>query len=99
MKISNSNANLVNQTYTNQANSTLNQSQAQTPEKKSGPSGVDSVVNLSASTKDLQKVFQALEVEPSGRAEKVAEIKKKVQQGRYVIEPETIAAKILDEFV
>ena len=93
MKISNSTPNYINQTYTSQTNAAANQNQ------KSQQQTADEVqkdsINLSGKTKDLQKISKALETEPTGRNEYVADIKQRVENNQYNVNAEKVAEKMV----
>lgn len=73
------------------------------PEKNQKPeeAGVknDSVdrVELSSRSKELQKIYEVLKSTPEVRLEKVAELKKRIEEGRYHVESDALAQKILKE--
>ena len=54
-------------------------------------------VDLSNKAKDIQKIKQVLEQTPEVREEKVQELKRQIESGSYVINPDTIADKMLGE--
>ncbi len=91
MKITNANTNLVNQAYTIPVN--RNQNKIPDKEKTDKQTIVDSV-SLSTGTKDLQKVFTAMEVEPKDRNARVAALKNEVIQGQYTVNAEKVASKM-----
>lgn len=92
MKISNSTPNYINQTYTNQANTAAGQNQKSQLSADDVPA--DSI-NLSGRTRDLQKISKALETEPAGREQLVADIKDRVESNQYNINAEQIAEKMV----
>ncbi|MFH2058808.1 MAG: flagellar biosynthesis anti-sigma factor FlgM [Pseudomonadota bacterium] len=92
MKISNTTPNYINQTYTNQTNAAANQNSK--PLKPAEDAQTDSI-NLSSRTRDLQKISKAMETEPVDRQALVADIKLQVENGRYNINAEQVAEKIL----
>ncbi len=102
MKISNSTTNLVNQAY---SNNTSQQSQAAANAKteKGKELNPSSSVDLSSRTKDIQKISQAIENQPVAMSEKVAALKKEVDENHYNIDADKIAEKmvgsLLDEII
>ncbi|MCP3900693.1 MAG: flagellar biosynthesis anti-sigma factor FlgM, partial [Desulfobacteraceae bacterium] len=52
-------------------------------------------VDLSNRTKDIQKISQALDVEPVALSEKVSQLKKEVDENRYNVDANKVADKIL----
>ncbi len=93
MKISSSTQNYINQTYANQANSVAN---TQTPktEKPADEAASDSI-NLSPTTRDLQKISAAMDTEPTDRATLVADLKQQVQANQYTVNAEQVAEKMI----
>ena len=95
MKISNPTPSYINQTYTNQANNAANQNLK--PQKAIDEAANDTLdsINFSNRTKDLQKISKAMETEPQGRKEYVADIKLKVETNQYNINAQTVAEKMV----
>lgn len=60
-----------------------------------GPSG--DRVEFSQRSKDLQKIHETLQATPDSRAAKVAEIRKRIEQGRYQVDGEALAEKMIKE--
>ncbi|MDJ0828506.1 MAG: flagellar biosynthesis anti-sigma factor FlgM [Desulfobacterales bacterium] len=63
--------------------------------RKTANEGV--IVKLSKTSKELQTAIDAANKAPDVRNEKVAQLKSEVQEGRYRIDADKIAAKILDK--
>ncbi len=92
MKISNSTQNYINQTYANQINPAGN-----SPSKQEKPADVlatDSL-NISPTTRDLQKISAAMDTEPTERTTLVADLKQQVQAGQYTVNAEQVAEKMV----
>ena len=94
MKISNSTQNYINQTYANQTNPAAN-----TPSKLEKPAdelaaNTDSL-NISPTTRDLQKISAAMETEPVDRTTLVEDLKQQVQAGQYTVNAEQVAEKMV----
>ena len=92
MKIFNSTQNYINQTYANQTNSA-----ASSPSKLEKPTdelAVDSL-NISQTTRDLQKISAAMDTEPTERTTLVADLKQQVQAGQYTVNAEQVAEKMI----
>ena len=102
MKISNPNTNLVNQAYSNNA-AHQNQAASNAKLEKSKEVSSSANVDLSDRTKDLQKIARAIENEPVAMSEKVAALKKEVNENRYNVDADKIAGKmvgsLLDEII
>ncbi len=94
MKISNTTPNYINQTYSNQADNAANLKSQKTADESTIEPKSDSI-NLSDTTKDLQKISQAMETESPDRAKYVADIKQQVETNQYNINAENVAEKIL----
>jgi len=82
--------------YVNQANSPEKQAVSQEVQNKE--SLVDKV-ELSAESKELKKINDVLEMTPDVRAERVAELKKLVDEGRYQVDSEGVAEKMLNQSI
>ncbi len=54
-------------------------------------------VEISSRSRDLARARQAVESTPDVRADKVAEIKKRIEDGTYSVSPELLAQKLLGE--
>ncbi len=102
MKISNSTTNLVNQAYSNNT-AQQNQAAANTKPEKGKDINPSSNVDLSSRTIDLQKIARAAENQPVAMSEKVAVLKKEVEENRYNIDVDKVAGKmvgsLLDEII
>ena len=97
MKISNSTTNLVNQAYSNNAVH-QNQAAANTKSEKTKEANLSSNsanVDFSNRTKDLQKIFQAMENEPVALSEKVSKLKKEINENQYNFDADKIAGKMV----
>ncbi len=82
----------------------VGQSQSAHPlEKNSKPGEVETKevledrVEFSARSKEMQKIYGVLHSTPDIRAERVAELKDQIEKGRYQVESEALAEKILKE--
>ena len=82
--------------YVNQANPPEKQPASQ--EVKNKDSLVDTV-ELSAQSKEMKKINDVLEMIPDVRAERVAELKKLVEEGRYQVDNEGLAEKMMKESI
>ena len=63
--------------------------------QKTADEGV--IVKLSKTSKDLQIAIDAVNKAPDVRDDKVAQLKSEVEEGRYTIDADKIAAKIIDK--
>lgn len=98
MKITNPNANLINQAYQLPA-SRNNQNQIPPGKEKTDIQTIGDSVSLSTGTQDLQKIFTAAETEPEGRNNRVTELKNKVTQGQYTVNAEKVAERMAGYFL
>jgi negative regulator of flagellin synthesis FlgM len=69
---------------------------SQTVEDKS--SSTDKV-ELSARSKEMQKIHEVLQKTPDIRAERVASLKKQIEEGTYDVKSEAIADKMIKESI
>ncbi|HCY87112.1 MAG TPA: flagellar biosynthesis anti-sigma factor FlgM [Desulfobacteraceae bacterium] len=94
MKISNASQNYINQSYTNATNTgAAGKSGAQ--DKPSEEKVAQDSINLSSTTRDLQKISAASETEPAGRTQMVQDLKDQVQAGQYTVNAEQVAEKMI----
>ena len=82
--------------YVNQSNPQDKPSAAQDVKNKEGL--VDKV-ELSAESKELKKINDVLEMTPDVRADRVAELKKQIQEDRYQVDSEAVAGKMIDQTI
>jgi negative regulator of flagellin synthesis FlgM len=94
MKISNSTQNYINQSYANQA-ATKAAEQAANQEKPAEETVATDSINLSSTTRDLQKISAAAETEPENREQLVADLKQQVQSNQYTVNAEQVAEKMI----
>jgi len=59
----------------------------------------DTVVNLSSASKEAQRIEESIASEQEVREDKVAAIKEKLESGRYQIDHEAVAVKLMDAFM
>ncbi len=52
-------------------------------------------IQLSDTTRDLQKISQAMEAEPADRKNQVSDLKNQVQAGLYNVDAQTVAEKMM----
>ena len=66
---------------------------------KADPQSVRSssdTVEISNRSRELARARQAVDAAPDVRADKVAEIRQRIQDGTYSVSPEALASKLLD---
>jgi negative regulator of flagellin synthesis FlgM len=56
-------------------------------------------VELSAASRDIQKIQEVLENTPDVRAEKVQELKSKIESGQYKVDAREIANKMISDLI
>ncbi|MFO7754050.1 MAG: flagellar biosynthesis anti-sigma factor FlgM [Desulfobacteraceae bacterium] len=98
MKVSNTTPNLVNKTYGNTQNRSVAENSGKV-EKPGEEAGVSDNVSLSDRTKDIRKAEAAMDSPPAERAERVADIKKRVEEGTYKVNAEKVAEKMAGNFL
>ncbi|MCG8637126.1 MAG: flagellar biosynthesis anti-sigma factor FlgM [Desulfobacterales bacterium] len=94
MKISNSTQNYINQSYANQAANQAANKAGNQEKPAEEPVATDSI-NLSSTTRDLQKISAAAETEPENREQLVADLKQQVQANQYTVNAEQVAEKMI----
>lgn len=92
MKIGSSPQNYVNQSYANAAKANTAGSKAK---PAAGEQTAQDSINLSATTRDLQKIAAASETDPQGRAQMVQDLKAQVQANQYTVNAEQVAEKMI----
>jgi negative regulator of flagellin synthesis FlgM len=83
----------------------IQQYQSSGPVKNEGDKSVGSgstavaveKVDLSAKAKDFQRIRQILDQTPDVRQDKVAGLKDRIESGKYVVDSEGVAAKMIGE--
>ena len=73
-------------------------SDEQNVEKKGRPEQ-DTIVNLSPALKEAQIVKQIISSEPDIREDKVSELKQRIDSGKYTIDHDAVADKLVDSFI
>jgi negative regulator of flagellin synthesis FlgM len=66
---------------------------------KADPQGVRSssdTVEISSQARELARARQAVDAAPDVRADKVAQIKQRIEDGTYSVSPELLAQKLLE---
>jgi len=97
MKISIQNPNIVKQTYGGKL-PTPQQISSDKKNQTKGSTNVDNV-NLSSSTRDLQKIEQTMDIEPGGRANRIAALKQEIDGGTYKVDADKVAEKMTGFFL
>ncbi|NWH05763.1 flagellar biosynthesis anti-sigma factor FlgM [Desulfobacter latus] len=92
MKI-NSTQQYINQSYAANNAGTTAKTSANQAQKTEEP--LSDSINLSATTRDLQKISAASAEAPEGRARKVENLKQQVQSDQYTVNAEQIAEKMI----
>lgn len=54
-------------------------------------------VELSARAKEIKKIHEVIQATPEVRAERISALKKWIEEGRYEVESEVLADKIIKE--
>ena len=96
MKISNSTQNYINQTYANQTNPAATPpSKLEKPVAELTIATSSDSLDISPTTRDLQKISAAMDTEPIERTTLVADLKQQVQAGQYTVNAELVAEKMV----
>jgi len=66
--------------------------------ENAGPSAADTV-DLSSSSRDVQKMKEILEQTPPMRLEMIESLKKQIDEGTYQVDARDIADKMLDDLL
>jgi len=82
--------------YVNQANPP---DKSQVPQEIKNQESLVDKVELSAESKEIKKINDVLEMTPEVRADRVAELKKLVQEDRYQVDSEALAEKMIDQSI
>jgi negative regulator of flagellin synthesis FlgM len=61
-------------------------------------SGQDTIVNLSPALKETQLAKEIIASEPDIREDKVSELKQKIDSGKYTIDYNAVADKLVDSY-
>ncbi len=59
----------------------------------------DAIVNLSPALKEAQAIKEIIASEPDVREDKVAELKERIESGKYEIDHQAVADKMVDSFI
>jgi negative regulator of flagellin synthesis FlgM len=62
-------------------------------------SGKDTIVNLSSALKETQLAKEIIASQPDIREDKVSELKQKIESGKYTIDNNAVADKLVDSFI
>jgi negative regulator of flagellin synthesis FlgM len=68
-------------------------------QKVEGSADQDAIVNLSQASKEAQKIKEILASEPDVREDKVADLKERIESGRYTIDHAKVADKLVNELI
>jgi flagellar biosynthesis anti-sigma factor FlgM len=82
--------------YVNQSNPP---DKSQVPQEIKNQETLVDKVELSAESKEIKKINDVLEMTPDVRADRVAELKKLVQEDRYQVDSNALAEKMIDQTI
>lgn len=99
MKVSNLNSENQTIQFLNQASKGAQSEQKIGGEDGSKVSGATDKVEISSQSRDLKKIQDVLAMTPDVRTEKVAALKKAIDEGTYQVKAEDIADKMLKEII
>ena len=80
----------------NASGSVSDEKQASTDVKSDQKGAQDTIVHLSEASKEVKLAEGIIAETPAVRADKVAEIRSKIESGTYEIDHEKVAAKLID---
>ena len=59
----------------------------------------DTIVNLSQASKEVQKIREIILSESDVREDKVADLKERIESGKYTIDHKAVANKLVNELI
>jgi len=65
--------------------------------KANEPTEQDTIVNISKETQEAQRIKEIISSEPDIREDKVSELKERIESGRYTIDYDRVAEKLIQE--
>ena len=68
-------------------------------QKVEGSADQDTIVSLSQASKEARKIREIIASEPDVREDKVADLKSKIESGRYSIDHAEVADKLVNELI
>jgi negative regulator of flagellin synthesis FlgM len=68
-------------------------------QKVEGSADRDAIVSLSQASKEAQKIKEIIASEPDVREDKVADLKERIESGRYTIDHAKVADKLVNELI
>jgi negative regulator of flagellin synthesis FlgM len=80
-----------------QAHSTHSAEKNLKPGESEGKTASGDKVEFSARSREMQKIHEVLRTVPEVRSEKVAKLKKQIEDGQYRVDSDAIAEKIIKE--
>nr|WP_321402899.1 flagellar biosynthesis anti-sigma factor FlgM [uncultured Desulfobacter sp.] len=96
MKITNNTQQYINQSYAaNNANANTTATNTSADQGTQTQERLADSINLSSTTKDLQRIATESAKEPEARVQMVADLKEQVQTGQYTVNAEKVAEKIV----
>jgi len=96
MKVSDLHQQANSMQYVNQVNAVDKKEPAQEAE---GKSSSGDKVELSSQSKEMQKIYDMVQLAPDVRAEKVASLKKAIQEGSYKVDSDAVADKMIKDSI
>jgi negative regulator of flagellin synthesis FlgM len=67
--------------------------------QEKGQTPQDTIVNLSTTSKEAQMAKKIVASEPDMRADKVSELKQRIESGNYTVDHKAVADKLVDSFM
>ena len=86
---------------TENASESVKEKQLSAEQKVEGEnrSGQDTIVNLSQALKETQTIKEIISSEPDVREDRVSELNERIKSGRYKIDHEAVANKLVNSFI
>ena len=73
--------------------------QSKTTQQLSGKAGATEQIMLSSAAKNIQQAQKTVKAAPEIRTEKVDRIKKEIAEGRFKVDSDVLAKKILEDII
>jgi negative regulator of flagellin synthesis FlgM len=96
MKVSDLHQQTNSMQYVNQLNSI---DKKEPPQESEGKSPSSDKVELSAQSKEMQKIYDMVQLAPDVRAEKISSLKKAIAEGQYKVDSEAVADKMIKDSI
>jgi flagellar biosynthesis anti-sigma factor FlgM len=99
MKISDIHQQANTMQHVNQANQTNQPEKHQNSKEVRDESSSTDKVEISVQSRERQKIYDLIQMTPDVRAEKVSTLKKMIQEGKYQVDNDAVADKLIKESI